>query len=158
MTRGGASRALSSKTPTLQNFGDEKPQLHTLLRMRVVYHWERGNSYLRCIRVRKLVTHEDNSDKLDKVQCYFCYQTIIFALDGGPKQQKSAPILGNMTVLLGKYLISDAIRGDIRLQKPRKWIHDHSIQVDSLSKKKAFGREGTLNQPPPLYEKTFSGV
>ena len=95
---GGASRALSPKTPTLRNFGDEKPQLHTLLRMRVVYHWERGNSYLRCIRVRKLVTHEDNSDKLDKVQCYFCYQTIIFALDGGPKQQKSAPILGNMTV------------------------------------------------------------
>ena len=98
MTRGGASRALSPKTPTLQNFGDEKPQLHTLLRMRVVYHWERGNAYLRCIRVRKLVTHEGNSDKLDKVQCYFCYQTIIFALDGGQKQQKSEPILGNMTV------------------------------------------------------------
>ena len=67
MTRGGASRALSPKTPTLRNFGDEKPQLHTLLRMRVVYHWERGNAYLRCIRMRKLVTHEDNSDKLDKV-------------------------------------------------------------------------------------------
>ena len=67
MTRGGASRALSPKTPTLRNFGDEKPQLHTLLRMRVVYHWDRGNAYLRCIRVRKLVTHEDNSDKLDRL-------------------------------------------------------------------------------------------
>ena len=62
--KGGASRALSSKTPTLQNFGDEKPQLHTLLRMRVVYHWERGNSYLiRCVWVRKLDTLEDNCDK-----------------------------------------------------------------------------------------------
>ena len=63
--KGGASRALSSKTPTLQNFGDEKPN-YTLLRMRVVYHWERGNAYLRCIRVRKLVTHEDNSNQSQK--------------------------------------------------------------------------------------------
>ena len=59
--------------------------------------------------MRKVVTREDNSGKLDKVKCYFCYQTIIFVLDEGPKQQKSAPILENMTVLLGKYLISDGI-------------------------------------------------
>ena len=39
---GGVQVWLYRQNPQLYDFGEEKPQLHSLLRMRVMYHCERG--------------------------------------------------------------------------------------------------------------------